>query len=503
MRGLMFITLLLALTVAIIFCGWVFLQRIDRIYAGNIYPNVYLLGVELGGMTPEEATIALSQIEAQANTGLLVLSDGEQRWIHPWAEAGIQIDVPASVEEAYSAGRSGEWREQLALWFGYQTIAPKFTFNAETARSLINDVAAEASQPMADPTIQLENGEVVIIPGKPGRVVNVTQTLAQINNASSGIYNAGAANPQPWIEVPLIFEIVEPATPDTTGVKVQAETFLSKTLTIMAYDVISAETLTWETDRGTIASWLYLVTGENGEALVDVNRYQVQETLVNMAAEFEDGRGFRLDEATQQVFDAFINDQSEVYIYLTHPERTYEVEAGDTLTSLSAKFGMPPGLVAEANTDIDINHLSVGQVIKIPSADVLTPYIPVPGKKIMINIAEQRMRVYENDALLHEWSVSTGIKDSPTHKGIFQVVDKNEKAYGSQWDLWMPYFIAIYPAGGDVYNGIHELPILSNGQRLWEGSLGSPASFGCIILGIPEAETLYNWADIGVLVIIE
>ncbi|MFN2136546.1 MAG: hypothetical protein ACK2UK_11365 [Candidatus Promineifilaceae bacterium] len=33
--------------------------------------------------------------------------------------------------------------------------------------------------------------------------------------------------------------------------------------------------------------------------------------------------------------------------------------------------------------------------------------------------------------------------------------------------------------------------------------MGHPASFGCIILGIPEAETLYNWVEVGVVVVIE
>jgi lipoprotein-anchoring transpeptidase ErfK/SrfK len=113
------------------------------------------------------------------------------------------------------------------------------------------------------------------------------------------------------------------------------------------------------------------------------------------------------------------------------------------------------------------------------------------------------MRVYENDALLYDWPVSTGLADSPTYTGEFQILSKEENAYASQWDLWMPHFMAVYRAGGDVYNGIHALPILSSGQRLWEGSLGSPASFGCIILGIQEAETLYNWAEVGVLVTIE
>jgi lipoprotein-anchoring transpeptidase ErfK/SrfK len=127
----------------------------------------------------------------------------------------------------------------------------------------------------------------------------------------------------------------------------------------------------------------------------------------------------------------------------------------------------------------------------------------VPGKRIVISIAEQSMRVYEGSALLHDWPVSTGMESSPTRTGTFQVLSKEEGAFARQWDLWMPHFLAIYRVGGDTYNGIHALPILPSGQRLWEGALGSPASYGCIILGIQEAETLHHWADVGAIVTIE
>jgi lipoprotein-anchoring transpeptidase ErfK/SrfK len=236
---------------------------------------------------------------------------------------------------------------------------------------------------------------------------------------------------------------------------------------------------------------------------VDINQYKIRDTLVQLTTQMGDGRGFRYEEAAAKIFRAIENGETELWLYLTHPERTYVVQSGDTLTSLSAKFGMPAGLVAQANQGIDIDRLFVGQEIKIPSQDILTPNMPIPGKKIVVNIAEQRTRVYERGQLLHEWTVSTGIESSPTHRGTFQVLDKEEKAYASQWDLWMPYFIAVYPAGGGVLNGFHELPILANGNRLWEGNLGSPASYGCIILGIPAAQTLYEWAEVGVTVVIE
>jgi lipoprotein-anchoring transpeptidase ErfK/SrfK len=164
---------------------------------------------------------------------------------------------------------------------------------------------------------------------------------------------------------------------------------------------------------------------------------------------------------------------------------------------------VPPGLVIEANPGVDPNQLTIGQQLTIPSQDFLTPYIPVPGKRIVISLAEQLMRVYQDDQVIWDWPVSTGIESSPTYPGTYQVLSREEMAYASQWDLWMPHFIAIYRAGADVYNGIHALPILSSGRRLWEGSLGSPASYGCIILGIEEAETLYNWVEIGVVIVIE
>jgi hypothetical protein len=49
-------------------------------------------------------------------------------------------------------------------------------------------------------------------------------------------------------------------------------------------------------------------------------------------------------------------------------------------------------------------------------------------------------------------------------------------------------------------NGIHGLPLLSNGVRLWADVLGQPASFGCIILDLEAAEQLYDWAEEGVVV---
>ena len=61
----------------------------------------------------------------------------------------------------------------------------------------------------------------------------------------------------------------------------------------------------------------------------------------------------------------------------------------------------------------------------------------------------------------------------------------------------MPYWLGIYYVGR-MENGIHALPIDRNGRMLWAGYLGTPVSFGCIILSTENARTLYHWADVGV-----
>jgi lipoprotein-anchoring transpeptidase ErfK/SrfK len=484
--------LILTLVAAILFSGWVFLQRTGRLYRGHIYPHVYALGIDLGGKTPAEAADALKTIAPQLDTGLLILTDGEARWSYPWSEAGLTLNAETTAQAAYAIGRGGTWQDQAEVWLNYYDVPPRFEFDSAAARDLLESLSEEVSVPAVDPEIRIEGDEVVLVPGEPGRVLDVATSLNRLQSVGGTPYR---------VQVELAFRTVEPVPlKDADAVIAEADALLARSLTVHAYDILTEEAFAWTLDRDEIGDWLYLKPGEGGRPTVDLNLYAIQETLKQLAESMGGGRGFRYEEAARQVLTAFDNGTPDLALYLTHPERTYAVQPGDTLTSLSAKFGMPPGLVAEANREIDIDKLSVGQEIRIPSQDILTPYLPVRDKKVVVSLDEQRVRVYENGALLYDWPVSTGIKESPTHRGTFQVLDKVDEAYASQWDLWMPYFISVYVAGGGVENGFHELPILAGGNRLWEGSLGSPASYGCIILGIPEAQTLYEWAEVGVVV---
>ncbi len=122
-------------------------------------------------------------------------------------------------------------------------------------------------------------------------------------------------------------------------------------------------------------------------------------------------------------------------------------------------------------------------------------------KRIEIDVSQQRLTAWDGEELVYSFVCSTGKSGTPTKFGRFSVISKLPEAYGSTWDLRMPYWLGIYWAGG-TENGIHALPILSNGQTLWAGYLGQPISYGCIVLDTWAAKQLYDWAAVGTEVII-
>jgi LysM repeat protein len=481
------------------FSAWMIQGALLTPYETRIYPNVCVLEENLGGLTPNEASERLDMVFADRNAGDLILSDGDQIWRVPWSEAGMRLDAGSTAQQAFATGRGQGWRTLLSMWLGERRdIAPVFTIDAEATSRALEQTAAEMGEPPTDASLRLEGEQVITTPSQPGRELDVEATVEKIVNTVTHL--------GPDYPFAPTYRAISPRITDVSAVKAEAEEMLGHKIEVVAQGEHEGQPFTWNWTLGreTIFGWLDVEeVEENPGFALQIDEEAVRATVASLAAEPESGDwGFPREETTQKILEAFQTGGGEVVVGLTPPPRIYVVQSGDRLTIIAAKFGMPPGLIAEVNQDVDLDHLYVGQELLIPPQDVLWPYEPVPGKRIVISIAEQRLRVYENEQLLYDWPCSTGMKDSPTYTGEFQVLSKEEMAYASQWDLQMPHFISVYRAGGDTYNGIHALPLNASGRRLW-WTLGAPGSYGCIVLGIEEAETLFNWAELGVPVVIE
>jgi lipoprotein-anchoring transpeptidase ErfK/SrfK len=159
---------------------------------------------------------------------------------------------------------------------------------------------------------------------------------------------------------------------------------------------------------------------------------------------------------------------------------------------------LPPAAPAAAETPGTMTMEIVEDTpAPVQAAEEAAPSVPSYGgsKYILVDISEQHMYVYEGDALVYSFVASTGMNNA-TRVGTFAVQSKIPNAYGATWNIWMPSWLGIYWSGG-LENGIHALPILPGGGILWEGYLGRPVSYGCVVLGTYEAQVLYDWAEMG------
>lgn len=193
----------------------------------------------------------------------------------------------------------------------------------------------------------------------------------------------------------------------------------------------------------------------------------------------------------------------------------YTFERGDSLKDIAAEHGVTVKQIIRANGLPANGRVIPGTVLTIPTAqepDAVSPAImrkitpqAGDGKVIYVSLSRQTMWAYDGDQLIFEYLVSTGLptKENPNHDtkpGVFRVKTKMPEAYARTWGLRMPYWMGIYDAGS-LENGLHAMPYRNNG-RLVSWRVGSRGSFGCVVLKGDQMKRLYDWAELGTLVVI-
>ncbi len=459
----------------------------------TILPGVTVGSAALGGLSRQEAA---QRIDAFWNgEHRLTVSDGKRTWSATPIEMGLWVDPQATVDRAYQVGRGPDGFSELATLFtqGSISLAPSVVYSSTVSRDRLERLAPEVNQPAQNASLRLENGRWVGVPAVNGSVIDIDQTLRRVSELPETVMTSGY--------FPLFTQPVTPHVPDPAPLLQQLDSALSRPLNLRAYDPITDQTIEWQVPRETFESWV-TVSVDGGETDFGLDPSHLAAYLDEWKASLGPERTLESITVPPELASMWLSGQPFT-VLIHHNPTVYTVQAGDTLTRVAFKVGMPYWKIELANPGVDLKDLYPGQALNIPSPNDMLPAPIVIGKRIVISITEQRMRTYENGSLRSEYVISTGIASSPTYPGIYQVRSHELDAYASVWDLHMPYFMGIYEGWPGFMNGIHGLPTLSSGVRLWGSVLGRPASYGCIILGMEESEALYNWAEDGVVVEIQ
>ena len=459
---------------------------------GRILPGVSALGVPLGGQTPTEAAATLS---GRWDEQSVTLRDGDRTWLLRPDELGMTLDAAATAHAGALKGRSFDGLRdavtQRAHWF---SVAPVWAYDAATAERTLAQIAPQLAVAATNATVRVTGGQAEAVPAADGRELDAAATLAALAADPARVLMDG--------QLALVARPVPAAVQDVSAAVAEANRLLNHTVTLEAYDPLTDERFSWPIAPAVWSEWLRLSL--DPAAPTDY-RWTLDQQIAaayldTLEAAMGDGRYLSEEETPAALSAAIQAQQPTAAARIYHPERRHVVQSGETLSSIGYDTGIPYPWIQQANPGVE--SLSVGQEIVIPSPDALLPLPPVPGKRIVVSISQQRAWVYENGQLKWEWPASTGIESSPTAPGIFQIQSHEPNAYAGNWDLWMPSFMGIYRPvpTSEFMNGFHGFPTRGRAQLLWTGDLGRRVTYGCILLSSENAQLLYDWAEEGVVV---
>lgn len=197
------------------------------LYAGRIFPGVSVAGVDLSGLSRDEAAVRLNQSLSYSITGKILFRDGEKAWIASPAELGMVFDPSSSAVAAYRLGRSGglfgALSGQMRATGPGVSVPPAVVFDQRVAYQYLSQISSQINQPVVEASLNLEGTNVVARPGQVGRELKIDATLlylaAQLQTFSDG-------------EVQLVVQEMQPQILDVSAQADAARQILSQPLTL-------------------------------------------------------------------------------------------------------------------------------------------------------------------------------------------------------------------------------------------------------------------------------
>ncbi len=458
-----------------------------------VLPGARSGGVDIGGLTVGRAVRAVDS--AWNYDRKLLVTDSIHAWSASPLDFGLWVNPGLTVTNALELGRGPDAGQEFGQMLRGEAldVPPVIDFRPELAQAQLERWSPLLDQAPQNASIAFQNGRWTATPGVPGARLDIDASLARLQANPTAVLTGGILQ--------LVVRPVQPQVSDLSQDLARLQALLEQPLQIAAYDPINDETVRWETTPADMAAWM-LIGERSGAPAVQVDAQAFNQYLDGQQARLGPERAFVPLQSNADLENALANGR-KLDLDIRRLPTQYVVQPGDTLVSIGFDLGIPYWRIQEANPGLTSTSLAAGDTITIPSKDVMLPLPVVKNKRIVISIGRQRLWEYENGRLRRDEVISTGIDRSPTYAGVFQVQSHELNAYASVWDLYMPHFLGIYEATPGFMNGLHGLPTLSSGYRMWADALGRKASYGCIILTLDAAEDLYTWAEDGVVVEIQ
>jgi len=254
------------------------------VYKGRIFPGVAVAGIDISGMTTQEAAALLAQRLDYPQRGKIVFQEGTNLWTAKPADLGLSLDAQTAALAAYNMGRAGGRPERLAnqwnAWSSGVDLAPLFVFDRGVAKNYLQGIAQQIDRPIIEASLGVNGVEVVVNTGQVGRALDVNTALAsletQLHSMTDGL-------------IPLVVQETAPVILDATTQAELARQILSAPLTLQVPNPQEGDPGPWSFEPAALAQMLTIqrVQADLGESYqVGLNPEALRNFLLNIAPGF-------------------------------------------------------------------------------------------------------------------------------------------------------------------------------------------------------------------------
>ena len=180
---LTFVSVLVLLLAGAAFAGY----RYENASSSRILPGVTVAGVNVGGMTREEAQKALDPISQSMLDQTVDLHVGDRTWTISAGTLGTKVAVKQAVSDALAVQDSFGWPSRLYHRLLHRPVERDISLSVSQNRNAIwefaHEVASDVERPARDASIDFVDDEMVVSKSKPGASVQESKVRTALLKA--------------------------------------------------------------------------------------------------------------------------------------------------------------------------------------------------------------------------------------------------------------------------------------------------------------------------------
>lgn len=369
-------------------------------FMGRIYPNIYISGFNVGGMTEIEAVDFLSL--NTSNNFRVTLTSNSKEFILNTTDIDLSYNYYDSVNRAFNITRTGNFTydtlNRISLILKPREIGLSTIFNENKFSNYISNIGKDINVEPIFPTIEIINNDIQIHKGEIGKKADLEKLRYDIGSQIA--FNKS-------VNIPIFINSVDPRldNSDIPNVKTRAEKYLGEKILYKTDDV------NFELETNDI---IKLINPYGGYYDTEINNLIEQiELLTNREPQTPKFvfNGAKVTEFAPALSGIKVNTESLKKVILSD---LHKLESEDNLNLVS---NIPTDIKEPAITTGQINNLGIKELIGHGTS---TYYHSIPGRVFNVNLAASRINgslvapgeTFSFNKILGDVSKLTGYKEA-------------------------------------------------------------------------------------------